>query len=89
MFIALAIDNVDNETSRTSSSHFYGMSISVFHHYDNLKEKENITCSFSEADCEKESSFELPLCCKDISPVSGVENQFPILTTNKYPKISQ
>ena len=86
LFIAVAIDNIDNETSRISSSHFHGMSISVFHHYSNLKEKENITCSFSEADYEKESSFELSLCYKDISPLSGVKNQFPVLATNEYPK---
>ena len=48
-------------------------------HYNNLIEKENITCNFSKADYEKERNFELPL-------FSGVKSQFPILRTNEYPK---
>ena len=62
MFTATAIDNIDhNETSSTSTSHFNGKSISVFQHYDNLIDKENITYNFSKTDFEKERHFELPL----------------------------
>ena len=70
---------IHNETSSTSSSHFHGTSISVFQHYGNLIEEENITYNFSKADYKKEINYELPLYYNDISPVSGVKTQFPIL----------
>ena len=47
LFITTAINSIDyKETSSTSSSHFHGTSISMFQHYDNLIEKENITYNF-------------------------------------------
>ena len=56
LFTTTAIDNIDHdETSSTSSSHFHGMSISMFQHYHNLIEKENITYNFSKADYKKET----------------------------------
>ena len=80
-------DNIDhNETSSTSSSHFHGTSISVFQHYDNLIEKENIKYNYSKANYENKRNFELTLYYNDISRVSGVKSQFPIVTTIEYPK---
>ena len=87
LFTATTIDNIDhNETSSRSSSNFHGTSISMFQHYDNLIEKDNITYNFSKADYKKDRNFELPLYYNDISSLSGVKSQFPILTTNEYPK---
>ena len=54
----------------------------MFQNYDNLIENENITYKVSKGDHEKERNFELPLYFNDISPVSGVKSQFPILTAN-------
>ena len=51
----------------------------MFQHYGNLIEEENITYNFSKADYKKEINYELPLYYNDISPVSGVKTQFPIL----------
>ena len=76
LFTTAAIDNIDyNKTS-----------ISLFQHYNNVIENENITYDFSKAEFKEEINFQLPLYYSDIGPASGVKSQFLTLKTNEYPR---
>ena len=91
LFTTTATDNIDHDdTFSTSFSHFHGTSISVFQHYANLIEKENITYSFGKADYERSiyivqelqipcSSVLLPLINESIDSTAMVKHCITVI----------